>query len=192
MLADRVRSLGRPVLTLHEPGGTPLGEAIRTQLLSASAAPLDPMAELLLFEAARAQLVSQVIKPALESGVVVICDRFYDSTIAYQGYARGIDLARIEELNAIAVGDCHPDRTILIDVDVSVGLSRARRSTGRGGDRLEREGDAFHQAVHDGFDEIARKNPERIRVVGQFDGREATAEAIFAELSDLLVEGDES
>lgn len=187
-LADRVRSLGRAVLTLREPGGTAVGESIRKILLDNNNAGLSPTAELLMFEAARAQLVEKVIRPALECGEVVICDRFFDSTIAYQGFGRGLDIDAIETLNRIATDGCAPDRTVLIDFDVEQGLARARRKSGQGGDRLEREEDGFYERVHAGFVQLAERDPERFRVVQQQPDPVDTADAVFEAVRDLLVE----
>ena len=187
-LADNVRAMGRAVLTLHEPGGTAVGETIRKILLDTGNAGLSPTAELLLFEAARAQLVEKVIRPALECGEVVICDRFFDSTVAYQGFGRGLDMEAIEALNRIATCGCVPDRTVLIDFDIEKGLSRARRASGAGGDRLEREDDGFYRRVHDGFVQLAARDPERFRVVQQQPDHADTAAAVLDAVRDLLEE----
>lgn len=171
MLAERLRSEGHEVVTTREPGGTPLGEAVRA-ILQHDAAGQDvaPQSETLLFEASRAQLVEHVIRPALQRGAVVLCDRFADSTTAYQGYGRGFDLDTLMSLHRFAVGETWPDVTILLDVDVEVGLNRLQDRKGKDGqpeapDRMERECLAFHHRVMQGFRDMAQRWPERIRRV---------------------------
>ncbi len=153
---------GRSVVTLREPGGCPLGERVRPLLLD----PVfdhDPFTELLLFSAARRSLVETVIFPALADGKVVLCDRFADSTVAYQGYGRGIDRLFIDSLNKRVCSDAWPHLTLLLDLPVTVGRERAGR---RGvGDRFEREEEAFHQRVRDGFLAIAAADPDRMVIV---------------------------
>lgn len=162
ILARRLETAGIPVRTLREPGGTSVGEAVREVLLHPDNDGLDSRAELLLYEAARAQLVAEVIEPALEAGETVLCDRFFDSTTAYQGYGRGLPLDEIAELNRIAAGGTTPDLTILFDLDVEVGL---RRATANGADRLESEDVAFHRRVREGFLAIADSERSRVRVI---------------------------
>lgn len=185
LLADNLTSLGYTVCVLREPGGTRVGQAVRSIVLDPATGNLDPTAELLLYEAARAQLVAEVIKPALERGEVVLCDRFSDSTLAYQGFGRGIDITHIDEVNAIATAGCIPDRTVLIELDPARGLARARAREA-GADRMEREGAAFHGAVHDGFLALASREPERFRIVSQAPSHIDTAAAILQAIEDLL------
>jgi len=147
-----------PALLTHEPGGTPLGREIRRWLKGKGES--NPQTELLLFNASRAQLVAEVIRPALKSGTVVICDRFYHSTIAYQGYGRGLPLDLIEAANNIATQGLEPDLTILLDIDVAQGLARKKMR-----DRFEREELAFHQRVRQGYLEMAKKDPQRWLVI---------------------------
>jgi dTMP kinase len=177
-LARRLEASGLPVRTLREPGGTAAGEAIRTILLDPQMEGLDPRAELLLYEASRAQLVAEVIGPALDSGETVLCDRFYDSTTAYQGYARGLPLDEIAVLNAAATGGLAPDVTIVIDMDAAHALERARATSGRP-DRLESESVAFHERVREGFLGIARQEPQRVLVVSGEGTAEEVAERVF-------------
>lgn len=158
----RLKAAGYSVLRLREPGGTRVGELVREMLLDPGNSTMDPRAELLLYEASRAQLVAEQIVPALEAGEIVVCDRFYDSTTAYQGYGRGLSLDDIDALNEIATGGLRPDLTILIDVEPALGISRA---TQHGADRLESEDIAFHRAVRDGFLAIATSEPDRVAVV---------------------------
>ena len=163
MVEDFLRRQGREVLVLREPGGTPIGEAIRTILLSCKHGNMSPRSELLLYEAARAQLVDEVICPALDNGTVVLCDRFFDSTIAYQGQGRAIDLAWIDRLNIFATNGLAPDCTVVIDISPAVGLRRA--SPGATPDRLESADESFHEAVREGFLNLAARYPRRVRIV---------------------------
>lgn len=184
-LSEALKAHGREVVRLREPGGTDIGERLRGVLLDPRNTALSDEAELLLYEAARAQIVAEVVKPALERGAVVLCDRFTDSTVAYQGYGRGLSRAFIDEANAFACQGVAPDRTILLVAggDARTGLARA---THRGADRLERAGEEFHARVNDAFLEIARACPERVRVVESDRRKSRTAAAVFAELSDLF------
>lgn len=161
LLSERLRSDGVPVVTTREPGGTGLGEGVRELLLHADH-PVDAWAELLLYEASRAQLVAEVIAPALELDALVLCDRFTDSTTAYQGYGRGLPLDRVAEANRLGSRGMTPALTVLLDVDPALGLARA---TGGGADRLEREALAFHERVREGFRALASAEPGRFVVV---------------------------
>lgn len=182
MLARRLEAAGLAVRVLREPGGTAVGEAVRSILLDPDHHGLDAMAELLLYEAARAQIVAEVIEPALLAGEIVICDRFFDSTTAYQGHARGLDLESVARLNTLATSGLAPDRTILLDLDVRVGLERA---TKQGADRLEREDVGFHETVRAGFLAIAEAEPDRVRVVDAMGAPETVADAVEVALADL-------
>lgn len=162
-LAAALRTHGRRVVETREPGGTAAGTAIRSLLLGADD-PLTPLAEMFLYCADRAQHVAELIRPALAEGQVVVCDRFSDSTVAYQGYGRGLDLAMVRALDAQARAGLTPALTFLLDCPVDVGLARAKaRTTAR--DRFERETLAFHERVHAGFAALARETPERFVVV---------------------------
>ena len=169
LLVAQLQAGGHAVITTREPGGTSVGEAVR-QLLQhdAGGEGMAAKAELFLFMASRAQLVRQIIVPALADGVCVVCDRFADSTTAYQGYARGCDVEKILALNDLATGGLAPDLTILLDVDVKAGFERLRHRNLRHGvekDRIEREALCFHERVRSGYLELARRWPQRIRVV---------------------------
>jgi dTMP kinase len=155
---------------------------VRTLLLDPDHTGLDAVAELLLYEASRAQLVAEVIEPALAAGEVVLCDRFYDSTTAYQGFARDLPLDVVRRLNAVATGGLAPDRTVVLDVDPALGIARATRG---GADRLEAEGLAFHRRVREGFLSIAAEEPRRVRVVDASGEVEAISREIAAALADL-------
>lgn len=166
-LVAELERRGRVVLSTREPGGTRLGERLRAILLEhvsdAKPAVIDPRADALLFNAARAQLVAEVIRPALERGEVVVCARFADSTLAYQGYGAGLPIPELRALAAIATGGLTPDLTILLDVPPEVGL---RRKTGASRNRFESAFDlAFHERVRSGFLELARDEPRRFRIV---------------------------
>ena len=185
-LTDVLESAGHTVLAVREPGSSPINEAIRVILLNPKNTEMAPLTELLLYEAARAQLVTETIRPALEAGHIVLCDRFFDSTTAYQGYGRGLDLDHIANLNLVATGGLIPDRTLVLDVPIEVGLSRA--SKGLEPDRLEQEDRAFHERVHEGFSAIAASEPDRVRMIDTSGTKQATRSAIARQLLDLLPE----
>ncbi len=176
-LVEHLRAEGREVLTTREPGGTPTGESIR-DILQHNAAGEDICAETetLLFESSRAQLVSHVIRPALERGAVVISDRFADSTTAYQGYGRGFDVEVLLKLHEFAMGGLEPDLTLLIDVDIEEGFRRIRQRNAKNHtelDRMERESFDFHKRVYNGYQTMAARWPERFVVV---DGKRSPEE----------------
>jgi dTMP kinase len=163
LLALQLRQAGYPCLCTREPGGTALGRALREILLHGD--PLTPLAELFLYAADRAEHVQKCILPALAAGQVVVCDRFTDSTLAYQGYGRGLDLEKIRQLNHLATGGLQPHLTLWLDLPPEVGL--ARKASGRGSrtglaDRLEQERLEFHRRVHQGFQTLAAAEPQRI------------------------------
>jgi dTMP kinase len=155
-----LKKKGRSVVMLREPGGTRISEAIRGILLDKKLKEMDPITELLLYFAARAQIVREKILPALKAGKVVICDRFEDSTLAYQGFGRKIPLAAIEEVSCLVRGPLKPDLTFVLDIDIVKGLQRGGRY-----DRIEREALSFHKRVRLGFLTLAKKEPRRITVV---------------------------
>ena len=161
----------KPVILLHEPGGTRLGKSISYWLKWSRKTGISPLAELLLFNASRANLVYEVIKPTLRDGKIVICDRFADSTIAYQGYGRGLDLDMVKSACDIAMQDIRPDLTILMDVPVTEGLARKARMKAEG-DRFEKSEVAFHERVHEGYLKMAKDEPERWLVVDGLQSRE--------------------
>lgn len=165
-LAARLRSDGLDVLQAREPGGTPLGEALR-QLLQHDDAGNGMLveAELLLFAAARAQIVRERLLPALEAGKVVLCDRFVDSTTVYQGVARGLNRTNVAAVNQVATGGLQPDLTILIDLPADIGLQRARLRANGQLDRMEQEDAEFFEAVRQGYLELAKAEPNRFLVL---------------------------
>lgn len=168
---------------LREPGGTAIGEQIRQILLDRNNTAMAPLAELLLYEAARAQLVDEVIKPALARGEVVLVDRFFDSTTAYQAFARGLDQELVLEANTIGTAGLVPVKTILLSKDVDQGLEEA---TQEGADRLEAEGHDFHAKVHEGFAQLAQLYPQRIVTVECQEKKEDTHEYVFAAVAHLF------
>jgi dTMP kinase len=190
--ADRLaRDLGRDGLTVilvREPGGTELGERLRDLLLHRSEIPIDPLADALLFNAARAELVAEVIRPGLEAGATVVCARFADSTLAYQGYGAGVDLDLLRRLEAIATAGLKPDVTILLDLPVEEGLDRKGRGSGAL-TRFETDVDVgFHRRVREGFLALAAQEPGRWRVVDAARPRSAVADAIRAAVREVLPE----
>ncbi len=185
-LAAHLQAQGYEVVQVHEPGGTEAGERVRALLLDKELAGMDPMAELLLYEAARAQLVREVVMPALDAGKVVVCDRFADSSVAYQGYGRKLGPDIVEQLNAAATGGLVPDRTILLDMDPEISMQRALDG-GDGPDRIEAEGAGLQRDVYDGFRALAAVNPERIRIVAAYRTPDQVQLAAFVELQDLFV-----
>ena len=162
-LYDYLISQGHAVIVTREPGGTPIAERIRDLLLDPENDSLVSMAELLLYEAARAQHVGELIFPALNAGTIVLCDRFYDSTIAYQGAGRHVSSKDVETLNALATCGLKPDITLLFDLPPEIGLQRAKgESTG---DRIEKEALEFHERVREGYLALADAHPERVHVL---------------------------
>jgi dTMP kinase len=168
-----------------EPGGTPPGNAIRN-LLKKSKHDISPMAELFLFNASRAQLVSEVIKPALDSGKIVVCDRFTDSTLVYQGYARGLDIEIVQDLNETASAGLKPDLTILLDLPVEEGLARKKA---RHKDRFDAETLEFHRRVREGFLELAGKEKGRWMVIDGLQPRKKIAGIIWQKVAQLVDNG---
>jgi dTMP kinase len=163
-LAARLERSGVPYLVTREPGGTPIGETIRELLQFASHnSGMTPEAELLLFEASRSQLVREIIKPALERGMCVIADRFFDSTTVYQGAARKLDPETIERLNAFAVGDCIPDIAFVLDIDAATAKSRMQKP--RRPDRMEQEPAEFYERVREAYRELAAREPNRVVLI---------------------------
>ena len=189
-LADRLSAAGRRVTVTREPGGTPFGQVARSILLHRTATEggepfrLDETAELLLFAADRAQHIDELIRPALERGDTVLCDRFTDSTIAYQGYGRGVPLDRIRQSITLATRGLTPDLTLLLDLPVQIGL--ARRLGERPPDQFEREAHDFHSRVRDGFLTLAAAEPSRFLVVDATLSPEAITDLIWARLSRML------
>ncbi|MBV9129701.1 MAG: dTMP kinase [Verrucomicrobia bacterium] len=188
-LVNRLEKRGRTVLAVHEPGFTEIGSAIRQLLLHARAA--DAMwseTELLLFAASRAQLVRETIRPALEQGLIVVSDRFYDSTTVYQGIGRGLDLTFIKVLNEFVAGGCKPCRTFLLDLGVAISRMRQLRRVRPAGqqDRMEWLSDEFFERVRRGYLEIARAEPERVKIIDASGSEDQVEERIWTEIDGVL------
>jgi dTMP kinase len=183
LLAERLRAHGRETVELREPGGTPLGEEIRHLLKHSDAGRnMTPETELLLMCASRAQLVRDVIHPALAAGRIVLCDRFYDSTLAYQGHGRGLDLERVRRVIEFAVGDLKPDLTLLLHVPVGVSEERRlarNQPANEARDRFEEADRAFFERVEAGFNQLAAAEPDRIKTIEATRTIEAVGEAIW-------------
>jgi dTMP kinase len=185
MLAEYLKTQGYNVIKTEEPGGTRISMKIRELLLSPDSKGMDPLTELLLYNASRVQHIKEVIMPSLERGCIVITDRFSDSTVSYQGYGRGIDLELIDSLDLIATNRLRPDITILLDTDVKTGLRRNRKANKN--DRLELEDISFHERVRKGFIAVASKERERIKLVDCSVGIEAVRVSII-EVIDAFLE----
>ena len=164
MLAKELINLGYDLVKTREPGGSKIAEEIRTIILNNENTNMDYKTEALLFAASRRQHLKEVIIPALEEEKIVICDRFVDSSLAYQGYARGLGIEEIYEINKYAIGNVFPDLTLYIDVDPNVGLSRAK-GRDRKVDRLDLEKLSFHELVREGYLEVAKRYPERVKII---------------------------
>jgi dTMP kinase len=190
LLVERLRRTGHRVTAVREPGGTPLGEEIRHTLKhSAAGSLMTPEAELFLLNASRAQLVRQVIRPALAAGEIVVCDRFYDSTTAYQGYGRQLPLARVAEIIDLAVGDTRPALTLLLVIPWELSEERRKRRVPGGeepSDRFEQADRDFFARVEAGFAEIAKREPGRVRVIDAASSIEVVSGAIWQEVERLL------
>jgi len=190
-LHDALSKSGVPVLATREPGGTSVGDQIRKILLDGDNRDMVPVCELLLYWAARAQHVEEVIRPALGSRKLVLCDRYTDSTIAYQGFARGIDFGSLSDLDRIATQNLKPDLTLLFDLPVEVGLARAHgRMQGQTGaareDRFENEKLEFHRKVRDGFLELAKCEPGRFVVLDATLDHQVLHAQVLKIVSDAL------
>jgi dTMP kinase len=191
LLGQYLTERGVAVVPTREPGGTELGRKVRSALLDGVAGSVEPLAELLLYAADRAQHVRRVILPALSLGKVVLSDRFYDATTVYQGYARGFDLKLVNQLNELATGGLKPDLTLLFDLDVETGLKRTMRRgdgtgmTAAGPDRLDQEPIEFHERVRKAYLEIAAREPERFRVIPSAGPVEETFELMIRAVRDL-------
>ena len=182
-LWKKLSRLGIPAELTHEPGGTTLGNELRHLLKRKRQDTISPEAELLLFAASRIQLVSEVIRPKLREGKVVICDRFADSTTAYQGYGRGIDLANIKAINELSTQSIKPDLTILLDTSTQKGLSRKQSKMK---DRFETEEIAFHNRVRDGYLRLAAQEPERWLVIDATLTKAKIGKIIWDRVNQLL------
>lgn len=189
-LARRLKALGIPVRTTREPGGTPVGEKIRSVLLDARNQHLSPLAELFLYAADRSQHVRDVIRPALAQGTWVLCDRYLDATTVYQGYSRGLDMDLVRLLNETATEGLLPDLTFLLDCPVEIGLGRAlnrnRNMELKGQDRFELERKQFHEFVREGYLKLSGSERERFILIDATLEEEAMETGIFKHIRPLL------
>ena len=183
VLYRRLSRLSIQVLLVHEPGGTSLGRKLRYLLKRPQNADISPLSELLMFNASRAQLVDEVIRPSLEKGKVVICDRYADSTTAYQSYGRGLDLETVNIINRTATRGLNPDLTVLLDIAVEGGLARKGKKEY---DRFEQEDVAFHQKVREGYLRLAAGEPERWLVVDGTLSKTEIGNIIWQRVSQML------
>ena len=191
LLAEALRARGHDVVETREPGGTPIGQTLRQLLLRPSTGqptdPLAPSAELLLMLADRAQHIHEVILPSLQAGRIVLCDRYADSTTAYQGYGRGFDLAEVARLNAFVCSACRPQLTFVLDLPVAVGMERANaRRGGAAIDHFEAASASFHERVREGFLAIARAEPERVCLIDATQDIEAVHTTVLAGVRNRL------
>ncbi len=185
-LAAALKQAGLPVMTTREPGGSPGAEAIRSLLVEGAVDRWDAITELLLHYAARRDHLTQTILPALQSGTWVICDRFADSTMAYQGYGLSLGRAAVEQAHILAVGDTRPDLTVILDVPLDVGLARAQKRDGEDANRYERMDRDFHQRIRDGFLDIAKREPDRCVVIDASADEDAVHNEIAAAVEERL------
>lgn len=181
LLLKKLEQQGIPTILTHEPGGTALGNEIRILLKRKQGSSISPQAELFLFAASRVQLVAELVRPALQEGKVVICDRFTYSTIVYQGYGRGLDLATVSVVNTMATGNLNPDLTILLDMPSEQGLERRRRSK----DRFELEDLPFHHRVREGYLKMATAEPDRWLLIDASLAKAKIAEIIWDKVRKL-------
>jgi len=186
LLAAWLREKGQTVLATREPGGTVIGDRVRAILLDSDHREMQPQTEILLFSAARAQIVGQIIRPHLARGGVVLCDRFADSTLAYQGYGRQLDLATLRLITAFATGGLQPDLTFCLDLPVDVGLQRKAAGAGEEWNRMEQETLAFHGRVRRGYLTLAQAEPARWRVLDATQPVQALQAAMRAEIAARL------
>jgi len=183
-LAEALGARGLDVVTTREPGGSPGAEAIRTLLLDGPDDGWGPEAEALLFAAARTDHLDKIVRPALQAGKWVLCDRFVDSSLAYQGVAGGLGLDAVRRINAFGIGDWFPDRTLVLIA--AAGADRARARDADGSDRIGRRSASYHQAVETGFRTIAEAEPERVRLIEADGTAEDVTARLLAALADLL------
>ena len=188
-LRRRIEGLGHPVLVTREPGGSPKAEAIRKLILDGQVKSCGPFVEALLFSAARIDHLDHRIRPSLDQGIHVLCDRFADSTRAYQGTLGQVSLERLKQLEQIVIGETAPDLTIILDLPAEIGLARARRrrdEKGEGTDRFESEDAAFHGALRQAFIVIAREEPARCVVIDAAQDPETVEEAVWTAICERL------
>lgn len=185
LLSEYLKGKGIEVVLTREPGGTPIGEQIRSILLDKANKDMHPVTEMILYAASRAQLVNTLIKPAIEEGKAVICDRFVDSSYAYQAMGRGLGLKAVRTVNSYAIGDCMPDITFFMDIDADAAMKR-RNASGEEADRMESEKMEFHRSVYEGYKNLISLYPERIKPIDVQKSPEQVFESIKAYVDQLL------
>ena len=183
-LSHELRTAGFPVVVTREPGGTPLGEKIRNLIFEQNHETIDPRAELLLYLSARAQHVREVLRPSVDKGSIVLCDRFHDSTLAYQGAGRKLDIQMIQDLITLLFRETQPDLTILLDIDPGTAMERIRDRPGK--NRFDAESILFHETVRQKYIELALKEPSRFRVIDNRKDFETARKAISREVRKFL------
>lgn len=183
LIYQHLKKKKKPVLFLREPGGVKISEKIRGILLDIRNQGMGPECETLLYMAARAQLAGEVIRPALKAGKIVLCDRFLDSTLAYQGYGHGVDIGIIKKIGRFATQGISPDLTFFFDIETRQGLSRIQRSK----DRIERRSLAYHDRVREGYQKLARQEPRRIKMLDGNARKEKIQELVKQYVDDLLI-----
>jgi dTMP kinase len=182
LLAQRLQGVGKAVVLVRDPGQTPISEAIRALLLDKNNTAMTSTTELLLYAAARAQMVETVIRPALQAGTIVLCDRFVDSTLAYQGFGRGLPLEDIERCKHVATGGLLPDITLVLDITLAVSKARC---PSKQADRMELAGDAFFERVIEGYHHLIRTEPQRVKRIHAADSPERVHEEIWRILEPM-------
>jgi len=185
LLSEYLKEKGIEVVLTREPGGTPIGEQIRSILLDKANKDMHPVTEMILYAASRAQLVNTLIRPAIEEGKAVICDRFVDSSYAYQAMGRGLGLKAVRTVNSYAIGDCMPDITFFMDIDADTAMQR-RNASGEEADRMESEKMEFHRSVYEGYKNLISLYPERIKPIDVQKSPEQVFESIKAYVDQLL------
>lgn len=196
LLAERLTDQNQQVVQTREPGGCPIADQIRGILLHPDNASMDSRTELLLYAAARAQHIEQIIRPALKTGKIVLCDRFTDATLAYQGDGRGLNRDLILQLNRLATGNCLPDLTLLFDMPVEIGLGRAKQRETETQDssegRFEREKFDFHQRIREGYLALAKAEPQRIRIIDAEKPAADVSLQVFSVIDEFLSQQEEA
>ena len=182
LVVEYLKSKKLPVMLLREPGGVKISEKIREILLDVKNTDIGDECETLLYMAARAQLVKEVLKPALEKGKIVICDRFLDSTVAYQGWGNGVDVSAIESIGNFSVAGLKPDLTLLFDIDTEKGLSRTNAKK----DRIELRSLDYHRRVRQGYLDLAKRNPKRMKVISVDSSKEIIFERVKAYIDKVI------
>ena len=188
VMVERLQQENIDVLATREPGGIEIAEKIREVILNPAHTAMDARTEALLYAAARSQHFHEKVQPALEAGKLVLCDRFIDSSLVYQGIGRGLGVQAVQAINEFAIGSRIPDQTILFDLDPAIGLARIEANRADEINRLDTEGLAFHEKVRAGYLQLAQQNPERIRIVDASQSLEDVIESTWAILKELLKE----